>query len=71
MEGLPSADPAPLESSALREAIRYYSELEIATNAFAAPDPSGANIRRGMFDLPGITNWSVWSARQAVRLVRS
>jgi hypothetical protein len=73
MEGSPSTDPAPPESTTLAEAIRYYSDLEIATKAFAAPGcGSKENLRTpGRFRLPGINTWSVWSARQAVRLVRS
>jgi hypothetical protein len=76
MEGNPSTDPAPLEPvtpATLLEAVRYYSDLEIATQAFAAPwcGSKEKSYTPGRFSLPGIPLWSVWSARQAVRLVRS
>jgi hypothetical protein len=63
MEGTPTTDPAPLEPTALLEAIRYYSDLEIATKAFASPDQRGANIFGDTFSLPGIANWYDWLAR--------
>ena len=63
MEGTPTTDPAPLEPTALLEAIRYYSDLEVATKAFASIDQRGANIFGDTFSLPGITNWYDWSAR--------
>ncbi|MGA2182090.1 MAG: hypothetical protein ABSH47_03610 [Bryobacteraceae bacterium] len=73
MERSPSTDPAPLEPATLLEAIRYYSDLEIATKAFASPwCGSKENFYTpGRFALNGIPRWSVWSAHQAVRLVRS
>jgi hypothetical protein len=63
MERTDSTDTARREPMSDLEAIRYYSDLEIATEAFAAKDQSGKNTSRGMFGLPGITNWSVWTAR--------
>jgi hypothetical protein len=69
MEGSPGTNPAPPEPATLLEAIRYYSDLEIATQAFAAPRCGSKEDLHapGRFSLPGIPTWSVWSAHPAIR----